>query len=221
MTDELKSFIVDNSELINTAQWDEVYSKLYVNNLETDIGEFTTALLEIGIDPGKTMKKLPVCFLSRSDIPYYTIGKNVTELDKFSFYLSNIESVIIPDNVVKLGPDCFYSCLRLRKLSIGEGIDTIPYKCFYLCRSLQSVTIPDTVHTIHESAFAKNIALEYVELGGRLKYIAASAFDDCVNLKTIKYNGTISMWQHVKIFGKPFLTDNNSWRHIECIDGVI
>lgn len=222
MRTELKEFIKANSNAIDKGQWEKVYSNLnaYADYLT---GEFTEALLEIGIDPGKQMKKLPTRYLLQAKLPYYNIGSNIEELGNYAFQLSAIESALIPDNVKELGYGCFQTCTRLRYLTIGLGVEFIPEDCFLRCISLENVRIPDTVKIINSRAFAKCAYLKHIHLGRGITYIGASAFDGCDEIDKIDYDGTIQEWKNINMFSSSFSTKSKGslWPPIHCIDGVI
>lgn len=68
-----------------------------------------------------------------SDCPKFknlNIGENVKEISKFIFKCTDIETVVIPDNVEALRNDCFADCYYLSDITIGRGVSTIDCAAF-------------------------------------------------------------------------------------------
>lgn len=77
-------------------------------------GRFTDLLLDNGINPLKYMDYVPDYFLYRSDI----------------------ESFIIPDNVIRIGEEAFSGCSNLTNLTIPGGMHSIERNAFLDCDNL-------------------------------------------------------------------------------------
>lgn len=114
----------------------------------------------------------------------YTIGK-------YAFYLSKLESIVIPATVSQIGDYAFQSCKALKTITFAEGIDgktlklgtscfrgtaitgielpegitSFPNTMFTDCKSLKSITIPSTVTTIGDQAFSGCLSLTEVIFG--------------------------------------------------------
>ena len=67
---------------------------------------------------------------------------------------AKFSTIIIGDNITKIGDNAFSGCSRLNRVTIGNGVTSIGFKAFYDC-NLQSVTIPDSVTLIDWYAFAE------------------------------------------------------------------
>ena len=57
--------------------------------------------------------------------------------------------------VTNMGEAAFYGCSRLQKVTLGEGLQTIPDNAFNAC-GLTQIQIPKSVTSIGDSAFANN-----------------------------------------------------------------
>ena len=104
---------------------------------------------------------------------------------------SNIKSVIIGDGVTSIGSSAFRVCTSLTSVTIQDGVTSIGDCAFYYCTSLTSVTIPDSVTSIENEAFSS-----------------------CTSLTSIDYNGTVSQWNSISVYG-------NVSKIIKCTDGII
>ena len=108
------------------------------------------------------------------------LSDGVTEIEKKAFYkCRNLESVVIPETVTKIGSGAF-AWSGLKSIILPGRLTEIGEKAFSTCGKLETVVIPDSVTKIGPYAFAdsglKSITLPYgVEIG-------EDAFRDCSNL---------------------------------------
>ena len=82
-------------------------------------------------------------------------------------------------DVTNMGEAAFYGCSRLQKVTLGEGLQTIPDNAFNAC-GLTQIQIPKSVTSIGDSAFANNGFREQpngtLTLHEGLKTIGSNAF---------------------------------------------
>ena len=140
MTDELKTFINDNIELINQntkESWEKIYRKLHWKIT----GEFTQTILDAGInDPAKIIGYLPGSYLYGSKIKNYRVPDSVIRITNYSLaYCSNLTSVVIPDSVTSIGDSAFEGCNSLTNIEIPAGVTNIGQEAFRDCKSLTRI----------------------------------------------------------------------------------
>lgn len=144
-------------------------------------------VIHIGVGVFEGIQKLTVNNLSAIE----TIGDNAfaastligdvnissTKLTKIGTYFqgSNIESVILADNITDIAPMAFKGCWKLRSATLPLQLKTIEASVFENT-DLATIKIPDKVEEIKEKAFTGCNQLKKVELGGKLKIIGESAF---------------------------------------------
>ncbi len=80
----------------------------------------------------------------------------------FSFCYMIDTPVVIPQGVIKIGDEAFYSCNQIPSISIPDGVVEIGDKAFGFCESLNSITIPESVTEIGDGAFAGCYELETI-----------------------------------------------------------
>ena len=100
----------------------------------------------------------------RTQIKSFTFGEDVELIPaNLCYEMSNISSVIIPNNVTSIGNTAFGSCKSLTSVTIGNSVESIRGSAFEGCSSLTSVTIPSSVTSIENGAFKNCSRLEYVK----------------------------------------------------------
>ena len=100
---------------------------------------------------------LPAVYTSLSgDITAeYAIGDSV-------FREGNMLSVTIPDSVISIGEDAFYSCINLTNVDLGRNITAIENYAFRNCNKLKSVIVPDSVTHLGSGVFSGCNSLESI-----------------------------------------------------------
>jgi hypothetical protein len=159
----------DFEECVNTLNFDKAYEILLAQfpYKSEYVGNFTSALYKIGIDPLEYMSTIPNYFLhSNEDIT------NITTPAR------NLDSI---------GAMSFYHCKNLKTVSLTVStIHTIEMGAFSSCTQLESVALPGSLQLIEDYAFEGCKNLTYIELPEGLKTIGAQAFSDCPSLQYIK-----------------------------------
>lgn len=122
---------------------------------------------------GKAPNSTAIDIQIPATITYYGFNYPVTEVDNSAFYEDRLNSVNLPDTVVKIGSAAFYRN-GLTSVDLGNGLQVIERDAFR-DNSLMSLTIPDSVSSIREYAFLDN-SLASVLLGNSLVTIDDYAF---------------------------------------------
>ena len=78
----------------------------------------------------------------------YTVPEGTTTIARDAFYMSGLESILLPSTLTELVYDAFGYCRKLTELTIPEGVTTIGEYILDHCTSLTTLTIPSTVTTI-------------------------------------------------------------------------
>lgn len=82
------------------------------------------------------------------------VPKTVTKIDEYAFsYCNSLESVIIPGSVKILPESLFEADMKLKKVTLGQGVSRIERAAFRHC-GLTGVSFPDSVTVIGEGAFS-------------------------------------------------------------------
>ncbi|MBQ8271611.1 MAG: leucine-rich repeat protein [Tidjanibacter sp.] len=76
------------------------------------------------------------------------------DFDDGIFVDSGFTSIVIGDNVTRIGSYAFKRCLSLASITIPNSVTEIGERVFSGCTSLRSITIPNSVTSLAEGAFA-------------------------------------------------------------------
>lgn len=159
MTAELKDFIENSIDLIESNNFVEVYEDLAYDlspgygTQEQMIGEFTTCMLEADIDPLPHMPYIPTAYLYGQNVSYFGIPNHVDNIGNFAFQESDLEEIIIPSNVKVIGIKAFCTCESLTSVTIEDGCTIIGDYAFMYCEQLEEIYIPKSVTTIMNDVF--------------------------------------------------------------------
>lgn len=139
-------------------------------------------------------------------------------LGEYAFHeCGNLEmDMIIPDTVTTIGMYCFYNNLKLKSVTMGQGVTNIPEYCFYnciklnevvltnalksignysfsYCRELEELIIPDSVTSVGNNAFSSCVALKKVEISKGMTTISNYMFQYCNSLEKVEIPDNITM----------------------------
>ena len=159
MTSELKNFIEENIELIESNDFVEIYEDLAydidpAHSLQEQlIGEFTTCMLAADIDPLPHLSYIPTAYLFGQNVSYFGIPTHIDNIGNFAFQESDLEAIAIPGNVKVIGIKAFCTCESLASVTIEEGCTIIGDYAFTYCDNLKEIFIPASATTIMNNVF--------------------------------------------------------------------
>lgn len=154
-------FDIKNGELMR-------YSGLSV---EVIIPEGVTKIGEAAFKKSKNCEKV-------------VIPDTVTEIGKEAFASCPATDIIIPPNVKVIKSFTFYLS-AVKNVVIPEGVEEIEDNAFGECYSLESVSIPSSCKKVGEAAFKGCTSLNEVSLEEGVESLADYCFNGCTQLKKI------------------------------------
>lgn len=107
---------------------------------------------------------------------------NLTEIPALAFDGMDIESLIIPETVTKIGRYAFANCKNLKYVEIKAQVTDLD-GVFKGCTSLETVILPDTVINLTET-FANCTSLKEITLPDSIVSMS-QAFKNCTLLKIV------------------------------------
>ncbi len=123
------------------------------------------------------------------------IPEHVTIIDEFAFYYTDLEKIVVGDNVTSIKNNAFCALYSLTHLEIGNGVEYIATTLF-LCDNLTYLSIGTGVKKLPDNFVSLNQKLE-----------------------TIHYAGTMEEWNNIE--KSIFWNVNSHVSKICCSDGEI
>jgi len=131
-------------------------------------------------------------------LPVTQIGDNAFSLyfneENGVSYCSEIEEVVLPSSITRIGECAFEYCVQLKKISLPEGVTELGAGAFNGCLALTELVIPDSVVSVGAVLFAYCESLESICLPGGISEIPDCFAMQCLKLKTVVCKGNI---QHI------------------------
>lgn len=69
------------------------------------------------------------------------------------WYNDNVEEIIFPSTLKKIGDNSFSHCSNLREILLPEGCETLDIQCFEGCAKLETVDLPSTIKHLNVEVF--------------------------------------------------------------------
>lgn len=104
---------------------------------------------------------------------------------------TSLVAVSLPESIVTIGANAFYSCAKLTTINLPNGLHDIPNYCFQTCSALASITLPEMLRTIGSGAFASS-GLTSITIPQLVTTLGATAFSSCSKLTEVHFKGVPS-----------------------------
>lgn len=115
-----------------------------VESVEIDGANYTCRI----DDDGRACIAQCKAALSCLRIPDRICGCPVTSIGEAAFSkLSHVENVVCPRCLEHISARAFEGCLKLRSITLNNGLRTIDEEAFFLCTALEALNVPATVKT--------------------------------------------------------------------------
>lgn len=110
----------------------------------------------------------------------------VETIDYIAFANTDIESIVIPKSVKRLGRCAFEGCTELINVRFCGDLERIEEECFMSCTKMESIVLPSNVGRIERACFASCKSLKRFKLPLNMTCIANFMFGYCTSLTTIE-----------------------------------
>ncbi len=94
-------------------------------------------------------------------------------------YNDTLESIMIPDTVVRIGNHAFRNCLVLDGIVMPKSLRFIGNHAFSGCKALSEVNLPESVMEIGDAAFYGCESLTSINIPNSLTKLSDSVFSEC------------------------------------------
>jgi len=163
------------------AEWKKIYSfdVIDVNGAKATItgykGVDLNVIIPSNIDKYKVIAIADYAFSTEAK----GVRKDIKEIRR------KIESIVIPESVVRIGNYAFSGCANLTTITIPDSVRKIGGYSFSGCKNLTAITIPDGVRSIGDRAFEECTNLTTITIPDGVTSIGEYSFSGCENLTTI------------------------------------
>lgn len=125
-------------------------------------------------------------------IPATIGGKPVVELRDSAFANSEVEAVVIPENVKRIGEYTFQNCVDLRYVKMREGLSSIGGAAFFGCTSLEKADIPEGVECFEDYLFFGTQSLKQVSIPASVTEMPGGITIQCPDLVIVTPAGSVA-----------------------------
>jgi len=122
-----------------------------------------------------------------SNIDQLIIPNEVEHIGKCAFYASTIKSITLHENFKSIGERAFESCGNLSHINIPNSIESLGNLAFKHCKKLTRISIPESILHVSAGLFYDCMRLKEVLLPMRLLSIDRMAFNNCKSLIHIDF----------------------------------
>lgn len=91
-------------------------------------------------------------FFRKGHFTKIIMGDNIEFIDPYSFYYTNIDTLVLSDKM-EVVPDDAFGNTKIRHLTIGENVKRIGKRAFYLCYLNQGIVSKSPAFEVDEQAF--------------------------------------------------------------------
>lgn len=173
-------YIPKNVKSIEVGAFDRCYS-LTAFEIDPENAYYTT---EEGVlfDKEKTcLERYPIGKTNKN----YSVPESVEIIQPNAFWESQLETIIMEDNVTTLGEGTFSFCPNLTSIQLSENIKVLPKNTFWSCNSLTEIQLPQNLEEIHMQAFMSTTNLQKIDIPEKIQIISEAAFWGCLALEEV------------------------------------
>ncbi len=128
-------------------------------------------------------------YIDRMDIDevVFESGCGITEIPDYAFLgCKNLNKVILPDGLKKIGFQAFSECSSLETINFPESLEDIGSNSFTYCTLLDNIDFPIGLIHIGHNAFSFCSSIKEVTLHDNIKELESYAFSDCNSLNKVR-----------------------------------
>lgn len=135
------------------------------------------------------------------------LPEGITKIGMSAFArCESLVNIDIPDTVKTIEMDAFFGCLKLSNIKLPNELIEIENSVFLNCKSLQTIEFPDSIVKIGEFSFAGCNNLNFVEIPNGVTTICDGAFLGCESLTKIVIPNSVKDIQN-RVFEYSMVTE--------------
>ena len=150
-------------------------------------------------------------------------GSGVTEIGNRAFEnCSKLKTISMKDGIKKIGIYAFAGCESMESIVIPDTVETIGEACFQRCIRLKRVTLGKGIQSKDTMDSKGNLVMkdDGTTPKKNVEEIGKFAFYFCKDLETIRYNGTIEEFNRLHVDVSVFLSATLT-KVVICSDGKV
>lgn len=151
-------------------------------------------------------------------------GYPVTGISDSYSYDEEVYKVIVPENIVRLGDQAFYSCTNLYQIKLHDKIQRIGKQAFEKTELYEDAdNWSDGVLYIGDALIKANpdMISETYQIKEGTRLIADGAFENCENLATIELPDTVEYVGADAFLGTSLMNNKENWSNNALIIGHV
>ena len=122
-------------------------------------------------------------------IQYGIIDKD--EFPKCVFCGCKLQSIILPDGIIRIGSSAFDQCPNLKTVLIPKSVTVIEDNAFFSDENLQRIDLPNGLKTIESYAFCGCSSFEEMVIPETTETIGSFAFIGCSNITSLNIPASV------------------------------
>lgn len=138
-------------------------------------------------------------FAYLTNLEHASIAESVRELGDYVFSGSGLQSLVLPQQMERIGEGVFQMCRNLDMVTMPARLGSMGRFAFNHAEGLKSIVIPEVVTELPENMFDLDWQLTTVVLPSTLRTIGSEVFYGCSGLKDVYFCGTEAQWNAVQI----------------------
>jgi len=164
-------------------------------------------------------------YSERTNINQVVIGNNVTTIGGYAFRdCDSLTSIDIPNNVTTIEMYAFSYCDSLTSVSLGNSLTTIGDYAFRDCESLTCISLGNSVTTIGDFAFYACDSLTSIDIPDSVTTIGDWAFCTCDSLTSVSLGNsatTFGRGAFVSCYSLTSISADNNNPYYTSVNGVL
>ena len=121
------------------------------------------------------------------------LPESLKSINEHAFSTTGVQSVVVPNNVTKLGVSAFWGCDALKQITIGERVAEIGDYAFSRCTSLESIVLPNSVESLGDEAFWGCTGLKSAVIGNGVTRLGNYTFSRCESLVSVTLSENLAV----------------------------
>ena len=182
--DKVYKALTEYRDVVNSKMFSTLYTALNQKYDPDVVSAVTQLFLKNKINPLESLIYVPMNFLADADIKTIDL-KNVQWIESDAFYMSGLESVIMPTECDQISSNAFYMCFNLKDVKFGpvEMIGTHAFEG----TAIKEVSITAPKVSLRRQSFGACQNLERVKIDSPIVRISADAFANCEKLRYFEF----------------------------------